>query len=262
MDKREKERFREDFFKRAGESVRYLVRMFEDLPNVGFYLKDAEQRLVAINRYNRTNCNILDELDAIGRSSGELFPKVLADRFVAFDRKVIATGQPLENQVSEYTASRDATLSHKSVYPVFDRRHRVIGTMCVYLHMPNPDVIPSWHDQLKVVTRHIAEHYAEKLPLNLLADMIGTSVMTLSAMFVKTLGITPGKYILTTRLNAARQLLETTDKKLVDIALETGFCDHSHFVNAFKKDRGMTPGEYRRQNQREAKSVQHKGQQL
>ena len=64
MDKREKERFREDFFKRAGESVRYLVRMFEDLPNVGFYLKDAEQRLVAINRYNRTNCNILDELDA------------------------------------------------------------------------------------------------------------------------------------------------------------------------------------------------------
>lgn len=257
MTAEERQRFRERFFVRAGDAVRYLVRMFENLPNVGFYLKDTEQRLVAINRYNRKNCNILDELDAIGQSSGELFPKVLADRFVDFDRKVIATGQPLENQISEYTASRDATLSHKSIYPVFDRRHKIIGTMCVYLHVPNPDIIPSWHDQLKVVTRYIAEHYAEKLPLNRLADLIGTSIVTLSTMFNKTLGISPGRYLLTTRLNAARQLLETTDKKLVDIALETGFCDHSHFVNAFKKDRGTTPGEYRRQNRRKAKSAHH-----
>ena len=249
MSLEEKKRFRERFFRRSGDAVRYLVRMFEDLPNVGFYLKDKEQRFVAMNRHNRKDCNFLDEFDPIGRSSGELFPKVLAEHFMAFDRKVIASGQPLENQISEYTASRDATLSHKSVYPVFDRRHKVIGTMCVYLHKPNPDIVPSWHDQLKVVTRYIAEHYAEKIKLSQLAELIGASVVTLTAMFNKTLAISPGRYLLTTRLNVARQLLETTDKKLIDIALETGFCNHSHFVNTFRKERGMTPGEYRRQMQ-------------
>ena len=251
----EKKRFREGFFQRAGENVRHLVRMFEDVPNVGFYLKDCKHRIVALNRQNRANCNFRDELDAVGSSSGELFSHVLADRFVALDREVIDTGRPIENRVSEYTASRDSVFSRKSIYPVFDRRHKIIGTMCVYRYYSNPDVVPSWHDQLRLVTRHIAEHYAEKISLGQLAAMIGTSVVTLSAMFAKTLGISPGKYILTTRLNAARRLLETTDKKIVEIALETGFCDHSHFVNVFKKERGMTPGEYRRQNQRKSKSA-------
>ena len=40
-------------------------------------------------------------------------------------------------------------------------------------------------------------------------------------------------------------LLETTDKLLADIAAETGFFDQSHLTRVFKKERGMTPGEYR-----------------
>ena len=47
----------------------------------------------------------------------------------------------------------------------------------------------------------------------------------------------------------ARKLLETTDMLLSDIAVETGFFDQSHLTRIFKKERGMTPGEYRRNHQ-------------
>ena len=50
------------------------------------------------------------------------------------------------------------------------------------------------------------------------------------------------------RINKARMLLETTDRPIVDIALACGFCDHSHFVHTFRREQGVTPGDYRRRH--------------
>ena len=56
----------------------------------------------------------------------------------------------------------------------------------------------------------------------------------------------PGRYILTARLNAARQLLETSNTLVADIATACGFYDQSHLTKAFIRERGVTPGTYRR----------------
>ena len=53
---------------------------------------------------------------------------------------------------------------------------------------------------------------------------------------------TCGKY------TAARKLLTDTDKLISDIATETGFWDQSHFVKAFRAERGQTPSRYRRKH--------------
>jgi AraC-like DNA-binding protein len=47
---------------------------------------------------------------------------------------------------------------------------------------------------------------------------------------------------------AACRKLENTDLCVYDIAIDTGFCDLSHFTKTFKRERGVTPGEYRRQH--------------
>lgn len=57
----------------------------------------------------------------------------------------------------------------------------------------------------------------------------------------------PVEYLILTRINAARDLLETTDRTISDIAQEVGFYDHSHFVRHFKHIRGCTPNQYRKQ---------------
>ena len=52
-----------------------------------------------------------------------------------------------------------------------------------------------------------------------------------------------------TRINAAKTILRTTDKRVGDVALETGFFDHAHFIRTFKRKTGLTPAQYRRKNQ-------------
>jgi len=98
------------------------------------------------------------------------------------------------------------------------------------------------------VAAFIAENYAQKLQLSKLADIAKMSESRFKHVFAKTFTTTPGRYITTIRLNAARRLLEDTDDLLADIATATGFFDQSHMTRAFKTLRGITPGEYRRRH--------------
>jgi len=76
-------------------------------------------------------------------------------------------------------------------------------------------------------------------------------VSHLQRLFLRTIGVRPGKYIIQQRLNAACRLLEETDDGVYDIALATGFCDQSHFTKMFKRERGITPSEYHRKHRTE-----------
>ena len=62
------------------------------------------------------------------------------------------------------------------------------------------------------------------------------------------MNVTPSRYLASLRVNRARHLLETTDLSISDIAQTCGFYDHSHFVRVFRRERGVTPGEYRQQH--------------
>ena len=87
------------------------------------------------------------------------------------------------------------------------------------------------------------------LRLEDLPAQTGLSMSSFKRAFAETFNMTPWSYITTIRLNAARKLLEETNKLLSEIALDTGFFDQSHFSRTFKRERGITPGEYRRRHQ-------------
>ena len=67
-------------------------------------------------------------------------------------------------------------------------------------------------------------------------------------VFAQTFAATPEHYIATIRLNAARRLLEETNDLVSDIATATGFFNQSHLARTFVRERGITPGEYRRKH--------------
>ena len=82
--------------------------------------------------------------------------------------------------------------------------------------------------------------------LETLVALAGMSTSRFECIFVETFGMPPLRYVNLMRVNAARSLLENTDKLLSEIATETGFFDQSHLTRVFKKERGITPGQYRR----------------
>jgi LacI family transcriptional regulator len=72
----------------------------------------------------------------------------------------------------------------------------------------------------------------------------------LESRFRKLLGRTPHQEIVRCRIEAAKQLLASTDLPIKVIAQKTG-SPHAEYLNArFKLEVGMTPGAYRRQAQR------------
>ncbi len=246
MTRHEKKKLQADFLRKVGPNAATFKAAMDVLPEVAFYMKDADGRIMALNRRNCDICNIHDELDAVGLRSSDIFPLPLAQSYIANDRIVQKTRRPLIN----FRNSRAADWSNDNIvgniFPLFDQKRKFIGTLCVYNQAPSVDGAPDWHQILKPVTEHIARHYAEDITVDRLASMIDSSPSNFRRQFTRTFGISPGRYLTTIRLNAARKLLETTDKLVSEIAVETGFWDQSHLTKLFKRERGMTPGAYRR----------------
>jgi AraC-like DNA-binding protein len=76
------------------------------------------------------------------------------------------------------------------------------------------------------------------------ASAIGTSVRTLQRRLAKA-GFTHEQLLARSRCAIATALLEKTDSKILDIALDLGYSDHAHFTRAFRRWTGHSPQEFR-----------------
>ena len=97
MTRREKKKLQASFMKKAGPNAATFKAMMDVLPEAAFYMKDAQGRIMALNRRNCDICNIHDELDAVGLHSDDIFPPALARSYIEHDHDVLKTGRPIVN---------------------------------------------------------------------------------------------------------------------------------------------------------------------
>ena len=102
-------------------------------------------------------------------------------------------------------------------------------------------------EQIKPALVYIRENYAnpDLMSAEQVASSCGLSVSHFRMLFKKDIGMTLPQYINQTRLSAANHLLETTDKKIIQVAEETGFNEVPYFNRVFRQMYGMTPKEMR-----------------
>ena len=100
--------------------------------------------------------------------------------------------------------------------------------------------------RLRSVINYIGEHYAEKIYIEKLSDMITVSPDYFTKMFKESIGKTPIDYINGLRINRAMQLLFSTDKQMAELAEEVGFCNPNYFHKIFKQYMGISPLNYRK----------------
>ena len=251
MTLQEKKRLRNDFFDRAGPNARAFAALFDHATDLGFYIKDNEGRIIALNPLNCKVCNFKSQWDAVGLRSVELFPKLWGEDYTRSDRAVLDSGKPSIGDVCPYSADGSDRIEIKDIHPLHDKRGKIIGTACSYRFATGSPLASEPHlAGLKKAFNQIQAHYADELTIGSLAATAGLSPTTFKRTFTQVFGIAPGKLVQKVRLNAARKLLETTDKLITDIAIECGFYDQSHFIRIFSAERGITPGEYRRRHAR------------
>ncbi|MFD7667707.1 GlxA family transcriptional regulator [Streptomyces sp. NPDC059788] len=84
------------------------------------------------------------------------------------------------------------------------------------------------------------------LTLDRLAERAGLSSRTLARRFTEQLGVSPGRWLLRQRLDAARVLLEQTDLPVEAVATRVGLVSAVNLRRRFRTYPGTTPGAYRR----------------
>lgn len=86
----------------------------------------------------------------------------------------------------------------------------------------------------------------EPWPVARYADLFGLSQRKFNQLFREKFGMSAKQWLQQQRLEHARALLETTPKKVIDVALESGFCNAAHFSDSFRRHFSQTPSEVRR----------------
>ncbi|MDQ6419779.1 response regulator [Paenibacillus sp. LHD-117] len=117
------------------------------------------------------------------------------------------------------------------------------------------DAQSSYHPIDKALD-YIRGHYLESMTLQQVADYVHVSKNYFSILFKKITGQNFIDYVITLRVQRAKELLGGTELKVYEVAERSGFNDVKYFSKLFKKMTGHSPVEYRERRLPPASAVQ------
>lgn len=101
------------------------------------------------------------------------------------------------------------------------------------------------HAQIAVkIQEHLAEHYPERITLEILAATQNISVSQLKRIFKEHTGESVVPYLTALRIREAKRLIQESTMNFSQIAVAVGYDNIYYFSSVFKKHTGMTLTEY------------------
>ena len=100
-------------------------------------------------------------------------------------------------------------------------------------------------DVIQEIQNFICCHYAENISLNSLAEQFYLHPNYLSRLFKEKTGHNFVEYLTEIRMEKVKELLRSSNKKIIEICDMTGYDNPRYFSKVFKQYTGMTPREYR-----------------
>ena len=95
---------------------------------------------------------------------------------------------------------------------------------------------------------YLDRNFTGEVSIEKLAENLYVSSSYLSHAFREWTGLSPKQYVTLSRLSYSKELLTTTLLPVGEISLRCGFGDVNNFIRSFRRQNGMTPGAYRKQN--------------
>lgn len=227
-----------------------LVQLYEQMPEVSFFMKNQDCRFVALNRLGCEFCGVTSEREALGCTDHDFFPSNRADEYVADDRAVMATGRAILNRLEpapEMEGSPHLVVTNK--VPLRDRKGQIIGVAGFSRRVEGLRGAHEALNQLAMAVETLHREHAEPLSTAAMAKMAGLSTSQFERNFRKTLGTSPRRYLLRVRIEHACRLLSETSDTISLIAQQCGFYDHAHFTRSFVAEKAITPSRFRKERQ-------------
>lgn len=99
---------------------------------------------------------------------------------------------------------------------------------------------------IRQAMQYIDKHYSEKIALEDLADLVGLNEAYFSALFKKETGINFSAYLVSARMEKAKELLCSTNETIAAVGEIVGYKDSRYFSQMFAKQVGIKPALYRK----------------
>jgi AraC-like DNA-binding protein len=106
--------------------------------------------------------------------------------------------------------------------------------------------VPVLPDYIRTALDYLDRHFKEPVTLSAVAKQAGISPCYLSREFRSRTGTTVREYLISSRLNYAKELLRYEDRSIEEVCFACGMNEVSHFIALFRAREGMTPLCYRR----------------
>jgi transcriptional regulator GlxA family with amidase domain len=101
---------------------------------------------------------------------------------------------------------------------------------------------------VKAAQLWIADNYMAANPVAGMASACSLTERSFHTRFKRATGMSPMDYVQTIRIEEAKQLLETSEMPLEEIADEVGYAEPASFRRLFRRLVGVSPSAYRRQH--------------
>lgn len=105
--------------------------------------------------------------------------------------------------------------------------------------------VQTGHREVEAVKRYIAAHYGDEMSVERLSELVYMAPSYLSSVFKKETGQNLNRFIKSVRMEKAKDLLEQTMMKIVDISTACGYPNVSYFCSSFREYYGISPQKFR-----------------
>jgi AraC family transcriptional regulator len=162
----------------------------------------------------------------------------LNERLSGYDQELLSIAQSLASEHAKNYPSG----------PMFwnEAANRFIGRL-LFGHTSRPgNPVPRGRLNQRVLQRirdFVLAHLAEPIEVAELASVAGRSSFHFSRVFARSVGMTPYRYVIHLRLQAAIQHVRGGQMGLAEIAADTGFSDQSHLSRWVRRVHGVAPSE-------------------
>jgi len=130
--------------------------------------------------------------------------------------------------LEQYEKEKDIIEYCKSIFLHY---YDLINTSTKYVYEKN----------IASAIRYIEKNIYGKCSVNDVANYVKLEPHYFSSLFKKQTGVSPSEYILKKKLKEAKRLIVHLNEKIVDVALQLGFYDTSHFSKCFFKEYNILP---------------------
>ncbi|AEC02823.1 response regulator [Parasphaerochaeta coccoides] len=188
--------------------------------------------------------SLIDTLSSEKSFSGENILDCLQQAFSNFLMRMKTTYvsiEGLESAERNYEEGQDMYSSAAELYAFFSEK------TLKFLEENAALIKEQEYRPVRLAKKYISEHFNDPMiSLNSVSDAMGFNSSYFSSLFKKESGMGFLEYLSDVRMTHAKYLLKTTTLPIADICKKAGYTDTKYFTQAFQKNTGIRPKDYRK----------------